>query len=189
MPHAVTSSKKCAARRACKALSSTRRTFHPSPTPRQPWADPPLVTALRHGPTRPAHPAWSRAAIQRRQDMRLRPSAKECSRKASTKLACHIPARRETDSPRSYLDKGTEKDTGETHMYSTTTGEYVLPKVGDRNAAGWALIRHRLISGFDAAWLAGYSRASFRLIFSFSNSKSSMGYGQGCCKKLCSLRP
>ncbi|KAK1778373.1 hypothetical protein QBC45DRAFT_414277 [Copromyces sp. CBS 386.78] len=109
MPYAVTRSKKCAARRACTALSSPRITFHPSPCPPQPWADPPPTTALRHGPTQPAHPAWNRAAIRRRRDMRLRPSAKGCLRKASTRLACHIPARGEIDSPRSDLKRERKK--------------------------------------------------------------------------------
>ncbi|KAA8636426.1 hypothetical protein SMACR_02636 [Sordaria macrospora] len=136
MPHAVPRSRKCAARRACKTPTSTRRTSQPSHSPRQPWADLPPATALRHGPTQLAHPAWNQAAIRRRRDTPLRPSAKECLRRASTKRACHIPARREIDSPRSDLKRNGQK-AGEIHMYNMTAREYVLPKIGNWNAAGW----------------------------------------------------
>ncbi|KAK3501565.1 hypothetical protein B0T13DRAFT_534946 [Neurospora crassa] len=129
MPHAVTSSRNCVARRAWLARWSNRKTFSPSPFLRQPRADLPPTTALRHGRTRPAHPAWNLATIRRRRDMRLRPSAKGYSRKASTKLACHIPAGRGIDSLE--VEIATEqKKTGveDIHMYDTTATNSGLPQ-------------------------------------------------------------
>ncbi|KAL0465600.1 hypothetical protein QR685DRAFT_538172 [Neurospora intermedia] len=134
MPRAVTSSRNCAARRAWLARWSNRKTFSPSPSLRQP-----PTTALRHERTRPAHPAWNLATIRRRRDMRLRPSAKGYSRKASTRLASHIPAGRGIDSLEVEIaTEQTKKGVEDIHMYDTTARElWSAPKVRDGNAAGW----------------------------------------------------